>query len=198
MNINANSVNIQHDGRSYHHGGLRDAAVAEGLRLLQIGSVDDLSLRAIARNVGVSATALYRHFPDKQALLNALAQHGLDRLGADLRRAIDSAPGGTESFAAAGRNYVRFALAHPALFHLIMSRQLEGVGDAHESDAMTILKNCVAEVYANNSKIDQRIEVLRAWGMVHGLAMLMLEGHLPPDDELIESVIHPGYVRVEG
>ncbi len=198
MSKNDNSVNIKSDARSYHHGGLREAAVDEGLRLLQIASVEDLSLRAIARNTGVSATALYRHFPDKQALLQALAQEGLDKLGAEQRAAIDAAGGGVESFAAAGRTYVRFALAHPALFRLVMSCGVEGVQSADESNAMALLRNCVADVYAGSSEGDLRIAVLRAWGMVHGLAMLMLDGHLPLDDAMIESVIHPTYVKGAG
>jgi AcrR family transcriptional regulator len=192
---NDNSVNIKSDERSYHHGGLREAAVNEGMRLLEVASVEDLSLRAIARNVGVSATALYRHFPDKQALLQALAQEGLDKLGVEQRSAIDAAGGGVDSFAAAGRTYVRFALAHPALFRLVMSCQFEGVQSADETNAMALLRNCVADVYGGSSETEQRIAVLRAWGMVHGLAMLMLDGHLPPDDAIIEGVIHPTYVR---
>ena len=198
MSRDDNSVNIKNDERSYHHGGLREAAVSEGLRLLQIASVEDMSLRAIARNVGVSATALYRHFPDKQALLQALAQEGLDKLGAEQRSAIDAAGGGVDSFAAAGRTYVRFALAHPALFRLVMSCQFEGVQSADETNAMALLRNCVADVYAGSSETEQRIAVLRAWGMVHGLAMLMLDGHLPPDNAMIASVIHPSFVRGVG
>ena len=78
MASNDNSVNI----KSYHHGDLRSAAVAEGLRLLQEREADSLSLREIARNVGVSATALYRHFPDRASLLAALANAGYAKLAA--------------------------------------------------------------------------------------------------------------------
>ena len=82
-----NSVNIKSDGAkavgAYHHGDLRAAVIAAGLK--RLGEGDDgaeLGLRALARDVGVSATALYRHFPDKEALLDALADEGLRRLGA--------------------------------------------------------------------------------------------------------------------
>src|SRR6201999_3361048 len=66
--------------RSYHHGDLRAAAIAAGLELLKSRTADDLGLREVARAVGTSATALYRHFPDKAALLRALAKEGLHRL----------------------------------------------------------------------------------------------------------------------
>ncbi len=81
-----NSVNIKSDGAkasgAYHHGDLRAAVIAAGLKRLEAGDGGELGLRALARDVGVSATALYRHFPDKEALLDALADEGLRRLGA--------------------------------------------------------------------------------------------------------------------
>ena len=66
--------------KAYHHGDLRSALVEAGLRLLEARTADDLSLREVARAVGVSATAVYRHFPDKGALMAALAGEGLARL----------------------------------------------------------------------------------------------------------------------
>ena len=68
--------------KNYHHGDLRAAAIEAGLTLLEEREADDLGLREVARAVGVSATALYRHFPDKAALLRALASAGLERLAA--------------------------------------------------------------------------------------------------------------------
>jgi AcrR family transcriptional regulator len=71
--------------RSYHHGDLRQALIEAGLTLLDVRAADALSLREVARAVGVSATAVYRHFPDKGALLDALAAEGLRKL-ADAQR----------------------------------------------------------------------------------------------------------------
>ncbi len=75
MTYNDNSVNI----KSYHHGDLRSALVEEGLRLLAASDAEHLSLREIARNAGVSATAVYRHFPDKEALLGVTSFRELDK-----------------------------------------------------------------------------------------------------------------------
>src|SRR4051812_42026793 len=101
------------NGRNYHHGNLREALVEAGLRLLDRRSADDLGLREVARDVGVSATAVYRHFPDKQALLDALAEAGLERLGAAQAEAAAKAAGGWDAFNETGRAYVRFALSNP-------------------------------------------------------------------------------------
>src|SRR6476619_7669930 len=107
--------------KTYHHGDLRAAAIEAGLQLLEDREADDLGLREVARAVGVSATALYRHFPDKAALLRALAEAGLAQLAAAQRQAAAEAGGGAAGFGATGRAYVRFALDHPALFRLIFS-----------------------------------------------------------------------------
>ncbi|MCC2105214.1 MAG: helix-turn-helix transcriptional regulator, partial [Hyphomicrobiales bacterium] len=72
---------------SYHHGDLRAALVAEGMRQLGGEGAGDLSLRGVARAVGVSATAVYRHFPDKDALLSAIAEEGFRLLGQAQRAA---------------------------------------------------------------------------------------------------------------
>ena len=103
---------------NYHHGDLRAALIDEALGLIERSSLDDLSLREVARNVGVSATAVYRHFPSKDDLLKALALHGLGLLGEQQRKAA-ARTDGSEAFAQTGRAYVRFALNHPNLFRLI-------------------------------------------------------------------------------
>ena len=76
---------------TYHHGSLRDALIAAGMTALEGSSGLDLSLRELARTVGVSPTAVYRHFPNKDALLAALAREGLEMLGAAQRKGYDAA-----------------------------------------------------------------------------------------------------------
>ena len=75
--------------RSYHHGNLRAALLEEAERALASGR--ELSLRELAREVGVSHAAPRRHFADKQALLDAMAQDGFERLGAELGEALAAA-----------------------------------------------------------------------------------------------------------
>ena len=104
--------------KRYHHGDLRGALIASGLKALESCGEAELSLRGLARDAGVSPTAVYRHFPDKRALLGALANEGVVRLGAAQLAALAAAGGGAAGFAATGRAYVRFALDEPALFRL--------------------------------------------------------------------------------
>jgi AcrR family transcriptional regulator len=171
--------------RSYHHRDLSKASIDEGLRLLEVGDLENLSLREIARNVGVSATALYRHFPGKQALLRALAIEGVERLGKAQMTATQRAGGGAGGFNASGRAYVRFALANPALFRLMMS-----CGPQSGSSAMQfLLENVDNLAPPGATALERKAYALRCWSMVHGLATLMLDGMLPTDDALIDAVI---------
>src|SRR5918995_4141085 len=77
--------------RPYHHGSLRPALLTAAERALARGG--DLSLRGLAREIGVSHAAPRRHFPDKQALLDALAQDGFERLGREMAEALRAAEG---------------------------------------------------------------------------------------------------------
>jgi AcrR family transcriptional regulator len=176
--------------RAYHHGDLRSALIQAGLTALEGARIEDLSLRALAREVGVSATAVYRHFPDKAALLSALAAEGIEQLGQYQLKAAEQA-GPERAFGATGRAYVRWALAHPALFRLIFSR-VEPVGETvfGQSLAARLLQGAASEA-SRGDEARARQLVVQAWSLVHGLAMLMLDGQLPPDDDLIDRVIDP-------
>jgi AcrR family transcriptional regulator len=189
MNVDSNSVNMEK--RGYHHGGLRAALIAEGLRLLAERDAEALSLREVARAAGVSATSVYRHFPDKAALMTALAMEGLARLGAAQRAAAEAAGGGEVGFAATGRAYVRFALANPALFRLIFASpalaQHKAAGPL-DSEAGALLHDHAAASAARDGG-DAGGRAVQAWALVHGLAMLMLDGQIDPDDALIDRAI---------
>lgn len=175
---------------NYHHGNLRETLIAEGLRLLALQDADAISLREIARAAGVSATSVYRHFPDKEALMSALAQEGLVRLAAAQRAAAATAGEGKAGFSATGRAYVRFALANPALFRVIFASpalvEARRQGLASEADAL--LYENAARAAADAGQ-DAGAYAVRSWALVHGLAMLMLDGQIPVDESLIDQVI---------
>ncbi len=173
--------------RSYHHGDLRSALVEAGLKALETTPLADLSLRQIARDVGVSATAVYRHFPDKAALLAALAQAGIEQMAA-WQSAAAAAASPDDAFAATGRAYVRWALANPALFRLVFG-QCREVGQTvfGDNEAARMLRDYAQGITGDEAGA-QRL-MLQAWAVVHGLAMLMLDGQLPKDDALVDRVI---------
>ena len=172
--------------RNYHHGDLRTALIEAGLAALESADADAVSLRELARKVGVSATAVYRHFPDKKALLAALAAEGIARLGTAQRIASEQAGGGGAGFAATGQAYVRFALDNPALFRLAFTHGDHADGSMIANDEAWQLLRAYAESFAG---ADARRLQLQAWAVAHGLAMLMLDGLIPADDKLIKSVI---------
>jgi AcrR family transcriptional regulator len=108
--------------RPYHHGNLRTALLQQAERTVRERGVQDLSLRELARDVGVSHAAPRRHFPDRQALLDALAQAGFARLDSELRAARDSAGSDFQPrLRATAAAYIRFAIGDPALLELMFS-----------------------------------------------------------------------------
>jgi AcrR family transcriptional regulator len=179
--------------KSYHHGDLRKALIENGVRLVTEGDAEKLSLREVARMAGVSATAVYHHFPDKQALLSALAQEGLARLATAQYRASEQAGGGKAGFAATGRAYVNFALENPALFKLIGSTHAPPLDKADDlPDPMAfLLANATALAPPGAPPIAAQAIAIQGWALAHGLALLMLEGHVPTDQKLIELVLNP-------
>jgi len=188
-----NSVNMENAAAkstgSYHHGDLRAAVIAAGLKRLA-GDGSDLGLRALARDVGVSATALYRHFPDKEALLDALADEGLRRLGALQSQAWLKAGGGRAGFLATGIAYVRFAHDEPAVFRLSFTRQMAErceVGTDGGEVGYNLLRAGIAQTMPYLD--DPDAAALHAWSLVHGLAMLVIDRRIAWDEALVEKVV---------
>ena len=108
--------------RPYHHGQLRAALLAAAERTLREQGEDQLSLRELARVVGVSHAAPRRHFPDRQALLDALAESGFERLDAQLRAALTGAGGEfVPRLRATVAAYIRFATEDAALLELMFT-----------------------------------------------------------------------------
>jgi len=180
--------------QGYHHGDLRSALLDAGLRLLRERSVDDLGLRELAREVGVSPAAIYRHFPDKSALMAALAVEGLERLGAAQRLATQAAGGGQAGFLASGMAYVRFAVDNPALFRLVFGAvqacdPLDVPIDSVASSMRGLRQDIEALVPADMPAAARKAAALHAWALVHGLAQLVLDGQIPADWRLIERVL---------
>jgi AcrR family transcriptional regulator len=108
------------NGRPYHHGNLRAELLAEAERTLRDQGIDQLSLRDLARQAGVSHAAPRRHFADRQALLDALAEVGFLRLCDEVRAAIDTAGEDYErQLRAAATAYIHFATQDAALLELM-------------------------------------------------------------------------------
>ncbi|MEE7455822.1 TetR family transcriptional regulator [Methylorubrum populi] len=162
---------------SYHHGELRESLIAAGLAILEEGGDPSaLGLREAARRAGVSAMAPYRHFPDKDALLAAVATVGFERLRAALE-AADGGGEGREALYAQGAAYVAFACAQPGLFRLMFGARSGGVRPEAlclaSAAAYAVLSERVAALVPAESAAE---EALRSWALVHGIASLAIDG----------------------
>jgi AcrR family transcriptional regulator len=128
--------------RPYHHGNLRSELLERAEHTLRERGAGELSLRELAREVGVSHAAPRRHFRDKQELLDALAQTGFERLGRELDSAIGAAG---ESFAARlaafAQTYVRFATRNGRLIELMFAGK-------HRAGASDALKTAAERAFA--------------------------------------------------
>ena len=192
--------------RPYHHGDLRSAVLAAAEKILEKEGLDALTLRAVARAVGVSHTAPKNHFGDLEGLLSELAGLGYRRFGETLATAMDAA--GTDPRArmrAMGRAYVGFARAYPGLFILMFRGERidmtrPALRDAIEA-ARTALRNAAMSSAAATPQTPLQLaaRATASWALVHGFAMLLLDGRLRntiaslPDgdgaDGLLEAVL---------
>lgn len=160
---------------SYHHGDLRAALLTTAMGMLERG--EPFSIRAVARDAGVSATAPYRHFPDRDALESALAAQGLRDLKTDLTRDREL-PTTVDELADLGAAYVEFALRRPALFRLMFGKEcdtenaerVQAAAEVHE-----LLAAAITGVFPDSDPLDL---ALGGWGLVHGLACLYLDRKL--------------------
>jgi AcrR family transcriptional regulator len=141
--------------RAYHHGNLRRALLEQAERTVRERGVQDLSLRELAREAGVSHGAPRRHFADRQALLDALAEAGFARLGAELRGAVAGSGDGFESrLRAMATAYVHFATRDAALLELMFAgKHREGSGALHEASehAFAVMLELIAQGQAQGA-----------------------------------------------
>jgi AcrR family transcriptional regulator len=187
---------VQKKKGSYHHGDLERALVAAAAEIVREKGVDALTLRGVGDYLGVSRTALYRHFEDKSALLARLAAVGFQGLSTALQGAIDSAQtSGREPLQEMAGAYVRYAISNPSHYRVMFGRAIDNwerypdlvtAGQA----AFALLFNTVVQsqqegkiVAGDPHRLSQII-----WSIVHGIAALGMDGHLaqdqPEPDEL--------------
>ena len=180
---------------AYHHGDLRRALVDEALRTIDRHGVEALTLRNIADRLGVSRTALYRHFSDKPALLAAVGREGFRLLRETLTDAWERHGGGRAGFEAMGLAYVQFAVAHPAHYRVMFGGFIESCAKDDEfvkeaTAAFQVLVNSlVAQQQAGLVRRDDPLLLSRMiWSLVHGIAMLVIDGQLRGADERGEAL----------
>lgn len=164
------------EARPYHHGDLRRALIDAARRLLESEGPSALSLRAVAREAGVSPAAPYHHFKDKGELLEAVAQEGWELLDQALAKAKAEAPSIRDAMASLGVAYVCFASDNPALYRIMYdtARDKEALPENVQEDkdsAYCKVRDTLVEAGADPAAtVDLELATVAAWCAAHGLA----------------------------
>jgi len=175
----------------YHHGDLRRALIETALCVVEEQGVAALTLRELGRRLGVSHAAPAHHFPDRLALLVAVAIEGFQRLAAGMERAAAAHPAGAGRLVAAGEAYLTFALDHPSLLEVMFGPEVGGMTvrppallEASEP-ARRVLDGTIEEIAglpprAPGAHRDPLVEAhtFAAWALLHGAARLWIDGPL--------------------
>lgn len=159
-------------GRRYHHGNLRAALIEEALQVIETEGAGALNLRDLARRLGVSHGAPAHHFPDKAALLTAIATEGYEALAAELEAAAE------KGFLEAGLAYVRFAVGHPGHVRVMFEPSLYREDDGDLQEARSRSRSLLLRASGQEVPEDARRAGLAGWCLMHGFALLWLQGNL--------------------
>lgn len=181
----------------YHHGNLRSALLSAAERSIEESGTEQLSLRELARTLGVSHAAPRSHFPDRQALLDALAERGFSRLAASMRGACEASGAEFEGrLRATAAAFVVFAYRSPALLDLMYAAKPGSgapVPKAAAADAISVVRSLIGDGVAGGvlAARDPERYALLLLSWFRGIAALVTSGIVGPDaiDDLVaESV----------
>jgi AcrR family transcriptional regulator len=184
----ADAAGPAHAPTAYHHGDLHDALLVAAERILERDGLPGLTLRAAAREAGVSHAAPTHHFGDLAGLVSDLAAIGFRRFGAALAGAAEGLEPASR-LDAMGHAYVAFARAYPGMFTLMFRGERLNQARPALLEAMKGAADALAGAVADRSPgaagasaLTQAADTVRAWALVHGFAVLLLDGRL---DEIL-------------
>ena len=165
-------------GKPYHHGHLSRALVAAGRRILETEGPDALSLRAVAREAGVSPAAPYHHFKDKDELLDAVSAEGWRELGDAIARARAEAASAAVAVTEIGVAYIRFARENPALYRIMYRmacdrKTMPEHAKTAEGGVGEVAEAILASGANPASALDLQLIQIAAWCTAHGIAEMV-------------------------
>lgn len=172
--------------RSYHHGDLYNALIIAAAELIEESGTLGFTMADAARRAGVSSAAPYRHFKDKDALLEAVTQLGFFALGESSRRiALSHENGSIDTIIALGQNYVAFVQEKAPFYDLmwgdIGTRAMDDEHFNRSASGFYVLEAAVgAYLNARNIKAVDKLDIaIKLWALVHGFAAISMSGKLP-------------------
>ena len=177
----------------YHHGDLEVALITTARKFVKKNGLESLSLRQIAQEIGVSPSAAYHYFPDRNSLLSALGFSLFEELADYQERELAKVAGASaraarERFRVLGRTYFEWAIREPHFFNLMFSdfclieSSVEQAGK--ENRAYQTLIHCLDDLVETGS-MDKKLRAsaeLLSWSVVHGTTSLIVSGHLDTED----------------
>jgi AcrR family transcriptional regulator len=174
-------VNIE----KYHHGNLREALINGAYQQIEQEGAIALNLSKLAQKIGVSQPAVYRHFPNKQALAISVAHRGFEQLAEALQKTTQNVESNScEGIRAIAKAYVEFALNHSEIVRLMFSmkeRTTEpALQNASKAAAVPIFRIVEAAKRCDrlrNNDVEQVVRII--WAAIHGLAMLLMDEQIP-------------------
>lgn len=171
--------------RSYHHGNLKPELLRAAIKIIARDGEGGLRLRAVAGAAGGSHAAVYRHVANKEDLLASIAEEGFAGLVSQVEEYQNrSGPGLRRRYLESGRAYVDFAISHPEQFRIMFSGlirnrdsypSLQQAAEKSFGQLVSIVEECRQKGIIPSHK-DKNVHALAAWSMLHGLAMLLIEG----------------------
>ena len=186
---------MKHDEkRPYHHGNLKEAAVETALAMVEKEGFDAITLRELSARIGASRTAIYRHFENKEALMQAVMIAGFERFEAVIRPVfLQPQVDVITRFRQMGEAYLVFAVRNPELYRLLFGERLRqereavcDLADAERSGGFSSLVGLIAEGQAEGlfKRDDPMLQAASVWAMIHGFSSLIIDGHILISDNM--------------
>ena len=167
----------------YHHGNLKVALLQAAVELIRETSVEKLSLRALARKVGVSQTAPYRHFKDKNHLLVEIAKDTFAEMVMVTTKELNPQQTPPQNVCNCGRAYLQYAIDNPERYKLVFGPSIENrenYPDLMEAgmSSFAVLMNLVEQGIDSGDFLDHCPKLLAnaCWTSMHGFASLAIDG----------------------
>jgi AcrR family transcriptional regulator len=174
--------------KPYHHGDLRRVLIDAALQLVGEGGPDAVSVREAARRAGVSPGAPFRHFPSRDALMNAVAEEAQRRFREQIEAALAEAPANDPlgRFRCLGLAYLRWAMKNPTHFEIISSRRFfdhdKAAGVSQDNaELIDLTERTLAEAFAQGQLRSPDLKRVQMAGraLVYGFARMNIDGHFP-------------------